>query len=109
MIVFRIKQIREKKNITAYKLAKEVGISRSYLSELENNKKMNVSLKVLFDISKYLDVNIKDLFYTSLDIEKLRKEMHRCIDKYGLDSKEVLEISQLIDLLLNIDGVIKNS
>ena len=109
MIVFRIKQIREKKNITAYKLAKEVGISRSYLSELENNKKMNVSLKVLFDISKYLDVNIKTLFYSELDIEELRKEMHRCIDKYGLDSKEVLEISQLIDLLLNIDGVIKNS
>ena len=109
MIVFRIKQIREKKNITAYKLAKEVGISRSYLSELENNKKMNVSLKVLFDISKYLDVNIKDLFYTSLDIENLRKEMHNCINKYGLDSKEVLEISQLIDLLLNINGVIKNS
>lgn len=109
MIVFRIKQIREKKNITAYKLAKEVDISRSYLSELENNKKMNVSLKVLFDISKYLDVNIKDLFYTTLDIEVLRKEMHKCINKYGLDSKEVLEISQLIDLLLNIDSTIKNS
>lgn len=109
MIVFRIKQIREKKNITAYKLAKEVDISRSYLSELENNKRMNVSLKVLFDISKYLDVNIKDLFYTTLDIEVLRKEMHKCINKYGLDSKEVLEISQLIDLLLNINGVIKNS
>lgn len=109
MIVFRIKQIREKKNITAYKLAKEVDISRSYLSELENNKRMNVSLKVLFDISKYLDVNIKDLFYTTLDIEVLRKEMHTCINKYGLDSKEALEISQLIDLLLNINGVIKNS
>lgn len=109
MIVFRIKQIREKKNITAYKLAKEVDISSSYLSELENNKRMNVSLKVLFDISKYLDVNIKDLFYTTLDIEVLRKEMHKCINKYGLDSKEVLEISQLIDLLLNINGVIKNS
>lgn len=109
MIVFRIKQIREKKNITAYKLAKEVDISRSYLSELENNKKMNVSLKVLFDISKYLDVNIKDLFYTSFDISVLRKKMHSYIDKYGLDSKEVLEVSQLIDLLLNIDSVIKNS
>ena len=109
MIVCRIKQIREKKNITAYKLAKEVDISRSYLSELENNKKMNVSLKVLFDISKYLDVNIKDLFYTSFDISVLRKKMHSYIDKYGLDSKEVLEVSQLIDLLLNIDSVIKNS
>lgn len=109
MIVFRIKQIREKKIITAYKLAKEVGISRSYLSELENNKKMNVSLTVLFNIAKYLDVNVKTLFYSELDIEELRKEMHKCIDVYGLDSKEVLEISQLIDLLLNINGTIKNS
>ena len=39
MIVFRIKQIRESKNVTAYRLAKDVNISRSYLSELENNKK----------------------------------------------------------------------
>ena len=39
MIVFRIQQIREKKNVTAYKLAKDLGISRSYLSELENNKR----------------------------------------------------------------------
>ena len=103
MIVFRIKQIREKKNITAYKLAKKLGISRSYLSELENNKRMNVSLKLLYEIANALEVNIKDLFYTSFDVSDLRKKMHSYIDKYGLDSKEVLEISQLIDLLLNID------
>ena len=103
MIVFRIKQIRGKKNFTAYKLAKDLGISRSYLSELENNKRMNVSLKILYGIANALEVNIKELFYTSFDVSLLRKKMHSYIDKYGLDSKEVLEISQLIDLLLNID------
>ena len=103
MIVFRIKQIREKKNVTAYKLAKDLGISRSYLSELENNKRMNVSLKILYEIANALEVNIKELFYTSFDVSLLRKKMNSYIDKYGLDSKEVLEISQLIDLLLNID------
>ena len=102
MIVFRIKQIRESKNITAYRLAKDVKISRSYLSELENNKKMNVSLEVLVNIADYLNVNVKDLFYTRLDIEDLRKEMYRRIKKYGLDSKEALEVSQLLDLVLNI-------
>ena len=28
--------------------------------------------------------------------------MYRRIDEYGIDSKEVLEVSQVIDLLINI-------
>jgi transcriptional regulator with XRE-family HTH domain len=103
MIVFRIKQIRESKNVTAYRLAKDVKISRSYLSELENNKKMNVSLQVLVDIADYLNVNVKDLFYTTFDINSLKQKMYRRIDKYGINSPEALEISQIIDLLINID------
>lgn len=102
MIVFRIKQIRKQKKITAYQLSRDLNISRSYLSELENNKKLNVSLKVLFDISNALDVNIKDLFYTTFDIEDLKQKMYESIKDVGIDSKETLEISQLIDLLINI-------
>ena len=103
MIVFRIKQIRESKNITAYRLAKDTNISRSYLSELENNKKMNVSLQVLVDIADYLKVNVKDLFYTTFDINSLKQKMYRRISKYGINSPEALEISQIIDLLINIE------
>nr|DAI88300.1 MAG TPA: helix-turn-helix domain protein [Caudoviricetes sp.] len=103
MIVFRIKQIRESKNITAYRLAKDTNISRSYLSELENNKKMNVSLEVLVNIADYLNVNVKDLFYTTFDIKSLKQELYNRIDKYGINSKEALEVSQIIDLLINID------
>ena len=44
MFIFRIKEVREKKNITLDKLEKETGISRSYLHALENNKKSNPSL-----------------------------------------------------------------
>ena len=103
MIIFRVKQVRESKNITAYRLAKDVKISRSYLSELENNKKMNVSLEVLVNIADYLNVNVKDLFYTTFDINSLKQKMYRRIDKYGINSKEALEVSQIIDLLINID------
>lgn len=102
MIVFRIKEIRKTKKITAYQLSKKVGITRAYLSELENSKRINPTMKVLLNIANVLDVNIKDLFYTTLDIETLRKEMHNRIDLYGLGSKEVLEISQILDLLINI-------
>lgn len=102
MIVFRIKEIREEKGITAYSLSKKANISRSFLSELENNKRTNVSLQILLKIANVLDVNIKDLFYTTFDIENLKEEMYGRIDEFGLNSKEVLETSQLIDLLINI-------
>ncbi len=102
MFVFRIKEIREKKNITLYRLSKETGISRSYLTDLENNKKTNPSLKTAYKISLALDVGIKDLFCSTLDIEELRNEMYEKIEQFGIDSKEVIELSQLIDLLVVI-------
>lgn len=103
MFVFRIKEIREKKNITLYRLSKETGISRSYLTDLENNKKTNPSLETAYRISLALDVSIRDLFYSTLDIDKLRNEMHKRIEEYGINSKEVMEISHLIDLLIVIN------
>jgi len=102
MVVFRIKDIRKSKNITAYKLSKIANISKNYLSELENNKRTNVTLDVLIKIANALEVNVKYLFYTFNDIEDLKQEMYKRIGTYGINSKEVLEISQLIDLLINI-------
>ena len=102
MFVFVIKNIRENKKISLNKLSEETRISKSYLHELESNKKFNISLDKLYKISTTLDVNIKELFYTSLDIEVLRKELHNRINEYGLNSKQVLEVSKLIDLLVNI-------
>ena len=102
MFVFVIKQIREKKNITIYRLSKLTGINRPYLTQLENNKKFNPSLKIMSKIANALDVKIDDLFYSELDIDNLKEELNNRIDKYGLDSKEVMEISQIIDLLINV-------
>ena len=102
MFVFVIKNVRKSKNITLYRLVKNTGLSYSYLSELENNKVYNPSLKTMYSISKALDVKVDDLFYSELDIETLRAEMHSRIDKYGINSKEVMEVSQIIDLLINV-------
>lgn len=102
MFVFVIKNVRKSKNITLYRLVKKTGLSYSYLSELENNKVYNPSLKTMYSIAKALDVKVDDLFYSELDIETLRAEMHSRIDKYGINSKEVYEISQIIDLLINV-------
>ena len=102
MIIFRIKEIREKQNITGYKLAKLCGMSRSYLCDLENNHRFNPSLDKLLEIAKILNVNVKDLFYTSADINNLKEEMYKRIEIYGINSNEALEVFQLIDLLINI-------
>lgn len=101
MLVFNIKNIRLKKGISIYKLSQLSGISRINIRNLENNRSFNPTLKTLEKIANALNVNIKDLFFTNLDIEILRKELHNRINKYGLNSKETLEISQIIDLLIN--------
>ena len=102
MFVFVIKNKRKEKNITLYRLVKITGLSYSYLSELENNKVYNPSLATMYKIAHALDCKIDDLVYGELDIDNLKEEMYRRIDEYGLGSKEALEISQIIDLLINI-------
>lgn len=102
MLVFNIKNIRISKNISIKELSRKTGISRTYIRELENQNKTNPTLASLNKIATALKVNIKDLFYSTIELENLRKEMYRRIDKFGLNSKEVLEVSQIIDLLVNI-------
>lgn len=103
MIVFNIKRIREKQNISIRKLSQLTGLSRTYLSNLENNKRVNPTLSSLSAISSVLNVDVKELFYSDIELDKLKEEMYDRIDKFGIDSPEALEVSQIIDLLINID------
>lgn len=103
MIVFNIKRIREKQNISIRKLSLLTGLSRTYLSNLENNKRVNPTLSSLSAISTVLNIDIKELFYSDIELNKLKEEMYDRIDKFGIDSPEALEVSQIIDLLINID------
>lgn len=62
MIVFKIKEIRENKDISLYVLAKATKITRSYLRDLENNKKCNPTIQTLCKIADALNVSTKDLY-----------------------------------------------
>lgn len=103
MYIFVIKSIRKKKKISLNELSTMTEIAKSYLSSIENNKRFNITLDKLYNIANALNVNVKDLFYTTLDIEDLREKLHERIDEYGLNSKETLEISEIIDLLVNLN------
>lgn len=82
MVVFVIKMLRKSKNISQYKLSQMTDISRTYLRNLENNKKCNPSMHILSLIAEALEVNIKDLFYSKLDIEDLKEELNKRVEIY---------------------------
>lgn len=102
MIVFNIRNIRKSKKISLRKLSDMTGISRAYLYDLESNRRFNPTLFILQKIAEVLEVDIKDLFYSLNELDNLKEEMYQKIDKYGRNSKEVLEVSQVVDLLINI-------
>jgi len=102
MFIFVIKKIRNQKKIKLKELCLKTKLSRSYLTKLENNHLNTCSLETLKKISDAIEVNIKDLFYTTDDIEDLKEELNEIVDEHGLDSEEALEMSQLIDSLINI-------
>lgn len=57
----KIKRIRKIKGLKQGELAKTVGISQTYLCELENSRKSNPSKDVLMRIAKSLEVSISEL------------------------------------------------
>lgn len=57
----RVSQERRKKNLTTEKLAYENGISKGYLSDIENGKKLP-SIKMLERTADALEVDISVLF-----------------------------------------------
>ncbi|HDR7378771.1 TPA: helix-turn-helix transcriptional regulator [Bacillus toyonensis] len=52
---------RKEKFMSQEKLAQCVGLSRTYISEIENNKKQP-NVKLAIKIAKILDTNVESLF-----------------------------------------------
>ena len=61
-IGIKISEYRLKRNLTQEQLANKVGISYSYLTQIEApNVVKKMSLEVLFDIADALKIDVKDL------------------------------------------------
>jgi transcriptional regulator with XRE-family HTH domain len=56
-----IAEIREKRKMSQYKLAKEIFTDQSNLARIENGK-VNPTVKTLIKISAVLKCNVKDFF-----------------------------------------------
>lgn len=57
----KIKRLRKQKKLKQGELARNSGISQTYLCELENGRKTNPSTDVLIRIANALNVNIAEL------------------------------------------------
>lgn len=58
---YQVKEFRVAKGLTTDELAKKVGITRTYLSQIENGKAENISSKVLVALAHALDKKVDDM------------------------------------------------
>ena len=101
--VYVIRDIRKEKKISLMELSEKAQMSMTYLRELEANIKTNPSINTLYRIAEALEVNVKDLFYTSYDIDVLKEELDECIDTFGLQSTQVARVSKVIDSIATFE------
>lgn len=63
LMQYKIKEYREEKGYSISKLAAMVGVSRVYMSQIENGKVDNISTKLLVAIAKCLDKKVEDILF----------------------------------------------
>lgn len=59
---YRIKELREEKQMTQEELATKSGVSRTIISKLEQDKPLNMLTDTLSKIAEALDVKVSSLF-----------------------------------------------
>jgi transcriptional regulator with XRE-family HTH domain len=109
-IASRVKEKRRKSRITLEELAKEVGVTKGLLSQIENNRTIP-SLSVLLSIIKCLRVDFSDFFdkldesgdgtpiiIKARDYEQIKKEYSKGSYYYRINSFKYE--GKLVDLVL---------
>lgn len=91
----KIRQLREEKKLSLNKLAEVAGISKAYLSQLENNVSKQPSAEVLFKIASALGTTIaylldKPVRVHAKDFGEMPDGLRELIDEQGdtLDIRE---------------------
>ena len=101
----KIKQLREEKGLSLGKLAETAGVSKAYLSQLENNVSKQPSAEILFKIASALGTTIADLLDKPVRVQakdfyqEVPDGLHQLIKERG----DILDIREEdIKMLMNI-------
>lgn len=99
----KLKKARKDKSITLEQLAKKVDSSKSYIWQIENERKNKPSFDIIVKISKILGITL-DYLANEDDTKMPLNQENSCFlkkfDELDKDSKEIIE--QLIDHLIRI-------
>lgn len=60
---YRVKEIREQKNMTQEELEKRSGVSRQTISAIENNDEYQAKVGTLLALAKALETSVDNLFF----------------------------------------------
>ena len=85
-ILNRIRYFRNKKNMSAYELGMTLGHSKGYFYRIENGK-INLSVEMLLDILKILDVSTEEFFYD--DLQNYQRDKNSISLCNGLTPQEI--------------------
>ncbi|MDB2091420.1 MULTISPECIES: helix-turn-helix domain-containing protein [Clostridium] len=91
MVGIKISKLRKEKGLSLSKLAEMAQISKSYLSDLENEKKENPSVEILEKIARVLEVPVSQLFdheESSDNLDEMEEDMKILFSKVKNLSKE---------------------
>jgi transcriptional regulator with XRE-family HTH domain len=98
----KIKDLRESKGFSIRKLSQKIGISDTYLKQIENGSTSNISIKIGKNIAETLDVSFFELFEIELPKFPLKEKLENRIkdlEKELSAKKEIITaLKQAIDL-----------
>ena len=93
----RIKNEREKNGITREKFAELIGISTTYLSQLELGQRTS-SLNTTVKIANVLNISLDYLIHGNSAVKVDRNELIKLIN--NADNKDLLVLKQILDAVL---------
>lgn len=104
----KLKQIRNRKNLSLFDLSKLSGLSKSYLNEIEKGKKFPREDKIE-SLSKVLEVSVKELKSLNLDKElaPLAKILQSNILReiplqiFGIEERDLIDIIEAAPVKVN--------
>jgi transcriptional regulator with XRE-family HTH domain len=94
----RLRALRKSAKLTLEGLGDAAGISKSYVWELENREVPHLSVKVLVDLAKALDVSIQDLLGEPPPVKASPEDL-RFFRKYvNMDRADKERLKKMLDL-----------
>lgn len=93
----KIKFYREKRNMSKSELARQINVSPSYITMLENGEKTNPSMEILLKISNVLNIDIAELSDIDDNLYKLLKE-----NTVNLTDSDIDKSDSYIDFIMGV-------